>query len=214
MNELSVAQVLATLRARLARSRSPRPSSSPQASPRARRRCRIRRRPPGIRQRRHGRIRGPRRGRRRTRHAGHHRPRAGRPRLGRSRGARAGGSNDDRSGAARGCRCRGDERRHGGAGDHVRVLRAVRAGQNVRRRSEHVRAGEAVLLAGRRLRSHDIGLAASVGAATVSVFRRLRVAILSTGDELVDAPAPLAGSAAYDGNRPLLRRSSGAPGPT
>lgn len=90
------------------------------------------------------------------------------------------------------------------AGDRVRVLRAVRAGQNVRRRGEHVRAGEAVLLAGRRLRSHDIGLAASVGADTVSVRRRLRVAILSTGDELVDAPAPLAGSAAYDGNRPLL----------
>ena len=90
------------------------------------------------------------------------------------------------------------------AGSEVRVLRAVHAGQNVRRRSEHVRAGEAVLLAGRRLRSHDIALAASVGTATLAVKRRLRVAILSTGDELVDAPAPLGGSAAYDGNRPLL----------
>jgi molybdopterin molybdotransferase len=89
-------------------------------------------------------------------------------------------------------------------GTDVRVPRSVRAGQNVRRRGEHVRAGEAVLLAGRRLRSHDIGLAASVGADTVSVRRRLRVAILSTGDELVDAPAPLRGSSAYDGNRPLL----------
>jgi molybdopterin molybdotransferase len=90
------------------------------------------------------------------------------------------------------------------AGDDVRILRAVHAGQNVRSRSEHVRAGEAVLLAGRRLRSHDIGLAASVGACTVPVCRRLRVAILSTGDELLDAPAPLVESAAYDGNRPLL----------
>ena len=90
------------------------------------------------------------------------------------------------------------------AGDEVRLARAVHTGQNVRRRSEHVRAGEAVLLAGRRLRSHDIGLAASVGVDTVSVCRRLRVAILSTGDELVDAPAPLGGSATYDGNRPLL----------
>lgn len=90
------------------------------------------------------------------------------------------------------------------AGDDVRVLRAARAGQNVRCRSEHVRAGEAVLLAGRRLRAHDIALAASVGADTLAVWRRLRVAILSTGDELVDAPAPLVGSAAYDGNRPLL----------
>ena len=92
----------------------------------------------------------------------------------------------------------------GAAGSAVRVLRAVLAGQNVRRRSEHVRAGEAVLLAGRRLRSHDIGLAASVGADTLAVRRRLRVAILSTGDELVDAPARLGTSAAYDGNRPLL----------
>lgn len=90
------------------------------------------------------------------------------------------------------------------AGSAVRLLRAVHAGQNVRRRSEHVRAGEAVLLAGRRLRSHDIGLAASVGVDRLSVWRRLRVAILSTGDELVDAPAPLGGSASYDGNRPLL----------
>ncbi|MGZ9031434.1 MAG: molybdopterin molybdotransferase MoeA [Burkholderiaceae bacterium] len=89
-------------------------------------------------------------------------------------------------------------------GDDVRLLCGVAAGQNVRRRSEHVRAGEAVLLAGRRLRSHDIGLAASVGVAQVSVLRRPRVAILSTGDELVDAPSPLPAGATYDGNRPLV----------
>ena len=67
-----------------------------------------------------------------------------------------------------------------------------------------MRTGEAVLLTGRRLRSHDIGLAASVGACSVRVLRRPRVAVLSTGDELVDPPSPLAGSATYDGNRPLL----------
>ena len=88
--------------------------------------------------------------------------------------------------------------------DAVRLLRGVTAGQNIRRRSEHVRTGEAVLLTGRRLRSHDIGLAASVGVCSVRVLRRPRVAILSTGDELVDPPSPLAGSATYDGNRPLL----------
>ncbi len=91
------------------------------------------------------------------------------------------------------------------ANGDVRVLRAVHAGQNVRRRGEHVRAGEAVLLAGRRLRSHDIGLAASVGADTVSVCRRLRVAILSTGDELVDAPAPLGGKRGLRRESPAAR---------
>ena len=91
-----------------------------------------------------------------------------------------------------------------GAGDEVRLSRGVTGGQNVRRRSEHVRAGEAVLLAGRRLRPYDIGLAASVGVDGLAVLRRPRVAILSTGDELVDPPGPLTGSAAYDGNRPLL----------
>lgn len=94
-----------------------------------------------------------------------------------------------------------DTQRDGAA---VRLTRGVHLGQHVRRRGEHVRAGEAVLLAGRRLRAHDIGLAASVGVDRVQVRRRLRVAILSTGDELVDPPALLAGSATYDGNRPLL----------
>lgn len=89
-------------------------------------------------------------------------------------------------------------------GEAVALRAAVRSGLNVRRRSEHVRAGEAVLLAGRRLRPEDIGLAASVGVDALCVLRRLRVALLSTGDELVDAPAPLSASASYDGNRPLL----------
>lgn len=90
------------------------------------------------------------------------------------------------------------------AGDAVRLLRAASRGLNVRRRSEHVQAGASVLAAGHRLRSQDIGLAANVGVDTLAVRRRLRVAILSTGDELVDAPAPLGASGAYDGNRPLL----------
>ena len=90
------------------------------------------------------------------------------------------------------------------ADGEVALQRAVIAGLNVRRRSEHVRAGEAVLLAGRRLRPEDIGLAASVGANAVIACRALRVAILSTGDELVDAPSPLSSSALYDGNRPLI----------
>lgn len=86
----------------------------------------------------------------------------------------------------------------------VRLAHGVAQEANVRRRGEHVRSGERVLYAGRRLSPQDLGLAAGVGAASVDVVRRLRVGVLSTGDELVDAPAALPASAAYDGNRPLL----------
>lgn len=86
----------------------------------------------------------------------------------------------------------------------VRLAHSVAPETNVRRRGEHVRSGERVLTRGRRLAAQDLGLAGGVGNATVEVVRRLRVGVLSTGDELVDAPAQLPASAAYDGNRPLL----------
>jgi len=81
----------------------------------------------------------------------------------------------------------------------------VAAGSNVRRRGEHVRRGDVVLSRGRRLRASDVGLAASLGVSQVPVYRRPRVGVLSTGDELADAPSPLASGGAYDGNRPFLR---------
>lgn len=96
-------------------------------------------------------------------------------------------------------------------GSELRLARSVTAGANVRRRGEHVRQGDVILPRGRRLRASDIGLAASIGSARLHLVRRLRVGLLSTGDELTDAPVPLSASAAYDGNRPfltaLLRRS-------
>jgi molybdopterin molybdotransferase len=90
------------------------------------------------------------------------------------------------------------------AGGQLRVASQPTPWLNVRRRGEHVRRGEVVLHRGRRLSSVDIGLAASVGAARIEVRRRLCVGVLSTGDELVDAPADLPPGAIYDGNRPLL----------
>jgi molybdopterin molybdotransferase len=90
------------------------------------------------------------------------------------------------------------------AGGQLRVATQPTPWLNVRRRGEHVRRGEVVLHRGRRLSSVDIGLAASVGAARIEVRRRLCVGVLSTGDELVDAPADLPPGAIYDGNRPLL----------
>ncbi len=90
----------------------------------------------------------------------------------------------------------------GEAGDEVEVRAAVPAGANVRHPGEDMRAGETVLEAGRVLRAADIGLIASLGMPMVRVARRARVAILATGDELVDVgeglgPGQIVNSNAY-----------------
>src|SRR6185295_19030819 len=76
-------------------------------------------------------------------------------------------------------------------GGMVAIHAAVQAGANVRHPGEDIRAGEAVLAPGRILRPADIGLLASVSVASLLVRRQPRVAILSTGDELVDVGVPL-----------------------
>ena len=77
-----------------------------------------------------------------------------------------------------------------GRGDMVDIYKPVTPGKNVSARGEDVKKGEIVLKTGKRLRAHDIGLLASLGLATVRVYRKPRISILSTGDELVD-PAEL-----------------------
>jgi len=75
----------------------------------------------------------------------------------------------------------------------LEVLRAVAPGEHVVTIGEDVREGELVLAAGRVLRPADVGLLAGLGHAEVGVVRRPRVAVLSTGDELVgtaETPAP------------------------
>jgi molybdopterin molybdotransferase len=67
----------------------------------------------------------------------------------------------------------------------VRAMRVVRTGENVRGRGMDVRRGRKVLLAGHRLRAQDLGMLAMLGLSKVSVFRRPRVALLSSGDELI-----------------------------
>lgn len=86
----------------------------------------------------------------------------------------------------------------------VRFATPPSPGLNVRPRGEHLRAGSVALALGRRLRSHDLGLLAVAGCAEVEVLRRLRVGVLSTGDELHDPPQARAGAGQYDGNRPML----------
>jgi molybdopterin molybdotransferase len=77
-------------------------------------------------------------------------------------------------------------------GGQVRVFSSVPAGAHVRQPGEDMRAGETVLAPGRALRPADIGLLASLGIAVIPVRRRPVVAILATGDELVELGQPLA----------------------
>src|SRR2546430_15326362 len=89
-------------------------------------------------------------------------------------------------------------------GEAVIVPAGLKVGANRRLAGEDVRAGAIVLLAGRRLGAQHVALAAAIGLAALDVFRRVRVAVFSTGDEIVEPGAPRP-SAALDGaNRYLL----------
>jgi len=80
----------------------------------------------------------------------------------------------------------------------------LRKGANIRPKGEDVAFGGGVLSAGRILQPQDLGLLAAVGADTVQVHKRLRVAVLSTGDELRQVGEDIAPYQIYDANRPML----------
>ena len=77
----------------------------------------------------------------------------------------------------------------------------LKPGNNRRLRGEDLQKGKPAISAGRLLRPSDIGLAASLGIATLPVRRKLKVAILSSGDELCALGQPLASGSIYDSNR-------------
>lgn len=89
-------------------------------------------------------------------------------------------------------------------GTAISIARPVRRGQHRRRAGEDVARGEVALPRGRMLRPCDVGLAASLGVITLTVVRRPRVAVFSTGDELREPGRPLEPGAVYDSNRAAL----------
>ncbi len=82
----------------------------------------------------------------------------------------------------------------------VTVHKSVRPGENVRRRGDDLHAGDKVLSAGTRLRAQEIGLLAMLGAAEVPVHRQPRLALLSSGDELLPVEASLTPGKIHESN--------------
>lgn len=89
-------------------------------------------------------------------------------------------------------------------GDHAVLPPGLERGANRRLAGEDVKAGTPVLPAGRRLSVRDVALAAALGLPHLTVRRRLRVALFSTGDEIAEPGSPLPKAATYDANRFLL----------
>ena len=71
-------------------------------------------------------------------------------------------------------------------GDTLEIFKPVTPGKNVSFKGEDVKKGDAVLKAGKMLQAHDIGMLASLFKITVKVYKRAKIGIISTGDELID----------------------------
>lgn len=88
--------------------------------------------------------------------------------------------------------------------EKVLIYKSVNSGEYVRPKGQDIRAGDQVVLAGLRLRPQDIGLLAMLGVDMVPVYRKPRVAIFSSGDELVPVDEPLNPGKIHDSNSIIL----------
>lgn len=101
------------------------------------------------------------------------------------------------------------------ANRQVRLSRSIRRGENVQPRGADLAVGQLVLEAGTVLGAPEIGLLATLGRISVKAYRRPRIAVMATGDELVDVAEQPGAGAIRDSNRPALvasiRESGGVP---